>query len=73
MIESPLLTRWLRENAIATRQKMLLEAVEIRFGPVPEDISAAVRVIDDETELYNLLHVLLGCGELMAFRAALPQ
>ena len=71
MIESPVLQRWFREREIATRQVVVLEALQGRFGPVPADVSAAVRTVEDEGRLKDLLRTAYTCDALDAFRAAL--
>lgn len=76
MIESPLLTKWFKQRDVATRQAVVLESLEARFGsPVPPDVSAAVRVIDNEARLKALLPKVYSCETLDAFRQALtpPQ
>lgn len=72
MIETPLLTKWFRERDVAMRQRVVLEALEARFGaPVPNDVSAAVRVIDNEERLQALLPLAYSSDSLSAFRQAL--
>ncbi len=52
MIESPLLDRIINEKmaeaSAASAQKSILSVLKVRLGPVPEDISAAVRAVKDE-------------------------
>jgi hypothetical protein len=76
MIESPALKRWFRETEIETRQTVILESLEAKFGsPVPADVSAAVRVIQDENRLKQLLPLVYSSLTLDAFRQVLtaPQ
>jgi hypothetical protein len=76
MIESPILQEWFHERDVATRQTVILESLEARFGgPVPPDVSAAIRVIADEERLKQLNRALLACATLDAFRQVLtpPQ
>jgi hypothetical protein len=75
MIESPILQKWLHEGEVKTRQTILLETVEDRFGPIPADISASVRVVQDEARLKLLNRAANTCDSLDAFRLALtpPQ
>lgn len=74
MIESPVLTKWFMQRDIETRQKVLLESLEARFGaPVPADVSAAVRVIADEDRLRLLLPLAYASASLDEFRARLAQ
>jgi predicted transposase YdaD len=67
MIESPVLQRVLAENS----HKMILAALETRFGTVPADISTAVRAILDGERLEQLIRVAAGCPNLDAFREQL--
>lgn len=76
MIESPVLEKWFRQRDVATRQTVILEALEARFGsPVPADVSAAVRVIQDEPRLKDLLPAAYSAASLNDFRSrlSLPQ
>jgi hypothetical protein len=76
MLEIPLLQEWLQERDIQTRQAVILESLEAKFGgPVPPDVSAAVRVITDEERLKQLLPLVYSGASLDAFRQALaaPQ
>jgi hypothetical protein len=76
MIESPLLDELFAERDLKTRQAVILESLEARFGgPVPVDVSAAVRVIPDEERLKKLLPFVYSCATLDDFRRALalPQ
>lgn len=72
MIESPVLEKWFRQRDVATRQAVILESLEARFGvPVPVDVSAAVRVITDEERLKQLLPLVYSSDSLDEFRQAL--
>ena len=73
MIESPVLEKWFRQRDIATRQTVILESLESRFGAVPADLSAAVRVVQDEARLKELNRIAVTSSSLDAFRQALPQ
>lgn len=75
MIESPVLEQWFRERDVATRQKITLEILDARFGPVPADVSAAVRVQADEDRLKELSRLASTCASLADFRGTLtaPQ
>ena len=75
MIESPVLQEWFAERDIKTRKVIILEILQARFGPVPDDVSAAVRVIDDEARLKTVTAAASSCASLDEFRARLtpPQ
>jgi hypothetical protein len=73
MIESPVLKKWLRESEVAAYQSMLLGAVSRRFGTVPPDVSATVRLITDHPRLELLLDSAYSAATLDDFRAALTQ
>ncbi len=71
MIESPILQDWLQEQDIRTRQQMVLTKLERRFGPVPADVGASVRVVTDPTRLEAMLDAAYAAASLDAFRQAL--
>ncbi|MBA4065369.1 MAG: hypothetical protein C0501_16985 [Isosphaera sp.] len=75
MIESPVLEKWFRQRDVETRQAVILEVLDAKFGPVPPDVSAAVRVVKDEDRLKDINRVAVTCASLDAFRQALtpPQ
>jgi hypothetical protein len=75
MIESPVLEKWFRQRDIAAYHRAILEGLEVRFGPVPADVSAAVRVVTDEDRIAELRKASYLCPTLDAFRQALapPQ
>jgi hypothetical protein len=72
MIESPLLQEWLQEREVKVRQSVILESLEARFGiPVPQDVSAAVRLVQEEARLKELHRAAITSPSLEAFRKAL--
>jgi hypothetical protein len=71
MIESPVLTKWFRQRDIAAYHRAILEGLEVRFGPAPDDVSAAVRVIGDEARVVELHKASYVCSSLDEFRRAL--
>lgn len=73
MIESPVLDEWFAEREIRIRRTIILEILEGRFGPVPADLSAAVRTIDQEPGLKEATRLAYTCPSFDAFRAALNQ
>lgn len=76
MLELPLLKEWFLEKEIKTRQAVILEAIEARFGtPAPADVSAAVRVVQDENKLKDFTLAAYTCATLEDFRRVLnlPQ
>ncbi|MBP3957994.1 hypothetical protein J8F10_22290 [Gemmata sp. G18] len=73
MIESPVLEKWFRQRDIAAYHRAILEGLEVRFGPVPDDVSAAVRVIADEARVVELHKASYVCTSLDDFRARLAQ
>jgi hypothetical protein len=75
MIESPVLTKWFRQRDIETLQGVVLAKLETRFGPVPTDVSAAVRVVTEQPRLESLLDSVYASPTLDAFRRVLtpPQ
>lgn len=76
MLESPVLQEWFAERDVKTRQLVILESLEAKFGgPVPPDVSASVRVVQDEVRLKDLNRAVITCASLDDFRKALtpPQ
>jgi hypothetical protein len=75
MIESPLLDELFAEREIKTLQGVVLEKLENRFGAVPADVSAAVRVVTNQPRLKSLLDAAYSSATLDAFRQTLtpPQ
>jgi hypothetical protein len=71
MIESPMVQELLAETAQQTMHRAILKFLETRFGPVPADVSAAVRLTVDEAALDTLLRLAAYCPDLDAFRAHL--
>ena len=75
MIESPILQKWLREGEVKTLHKVILDGLEARFGSIPEDLSASIRLVQDPDRLTATYKYLYTCASLDAFRQALttPQ
>ena len=69
MIESPLIQELVAERA----HTLILDVLEMRFGPVPHDVAAAVQAIQDEPRLRELNKFAAGCGDLGLFRARLQS
>lgn len=73
MIESPVLEEWFREREIGALQRVVLKKLDARFGPVPADVSASVRIVADQLRLESLLDAAYVCASLDDFRHALTQ
>jgi hypothetical protein len=71
MIESPILQEWLEEHEIKVRRGIVLNKLEQRFGSIPADLSAAVRVVTDPKQLESLLDAAYASPSLDEFRKAL--
>jgi predicted transposase YdaD len=61
----------LREGQLQEARAMVLEAVRVRFGEVPDDITAAVQQQEARSRLHTLLRQAMTCPSLDAFRDAL--
>jgi hypothetical protein len=72
LIESPLIQEIVDEAKREQAHKDILQGLQERFGPVPEDLASHVRAIPDEQRLRLLLRHAWQCSDLGAFRAALP-
>jgi hypothetical protein len=70
-IVSPTVEELVAERIQQVRQHNILLALEARFGPVPEEVSAAVRLAVDEAELSALVKLAASCPDLDTFRAHL--
>jgi hypothetical protein len=75
MLEIPLLKEWFQEKELAAYQRAILEGLEVRFGAVPPDVSAAVRVVTDDARITALRKASYTCASLDEFRRILaaPQ
>jgi hypothetical protein len=79
MIESPVLDevkeilrkRYEAEFTTRTLQRVVAEALETRFGPVPAERLAPLIAIADEAKLRELHRLAITCADVDAFIAAL--
>ena len=62
-----------REGALETARKMVLEVLEERFGIVPLSLIERIRSISDETVLTALVRQAVRCGSLDEFREAIDK
>jgi predicted transposase YdaD len=60
-----------REGAVATGRQAVLEALEIRFGPVPEGLRESIAEIDDPERLRVLHRKAIVSASMEVFAAAL--
>ncbi|MFU8892154.1 MAG: hypothetical protein ACNA8L_00860 [Luteolibacter sp.] len=49
----------------------MIEALEIRFGHVPEGLCEEMRAIKDEAKLHRLLRTAIQCPDIESFAAGL--
>lgn len=73
MIESPVLEELKTEWTAETTAVHILRLLDIRFGPMTQEIQASVRAIQDLPRLEALFTVAAGCASLEAFRAHLQS
>ena len=71
MIESPLIQELMQEVAAERVHKAILRFLAARFGSVPPEVEAAVRAVQDESRLDNLVDWAALCPDLEAFRTRL--
>lgn len=71
MTDIPLLKRWLTESKVEGLQAAVLKAIATRFPPVPADVSATVKLVDDEDRLNDLIAAAYTADSLAAFRTHL--
>jgi hypothetical protein len=70
---SPFIQGIKAEAARNNTRKLILHTLEKRLGPVPEDLAAHLRTIDDEIKLDRLHDAAIECASLEVFRAALTE
>ena len=73
LIESPLIQELMHEVLAEQMHAAILDVLEVRVGPVPQDVAAAVQTIQVEQRLKELLKFAAGCGDLGLFRARLQS
>jgi hypothetical protein len=71
IIESPLVQELLAQNTQETRQADILTFLEGRFGEVPLEIAAELRLVKDKQKLQDLSRFAGQCPDLAAFQARL--
>ncbi len=71
MIESPVLQEFLQEARVECTRKYILRFLAARFGPVPQEVAAALQRIQDEARLEELIDSAAACPDLDAFRTRL--
>ena len=75
MIDSPLIKELfaeeLAEKQAETNHKAILRVLSRRFGLIPPEIVSALRSIQDEAKLNDLIDCAAACPDLDAFRARL--
>jgi hypothetical protein len=59
------------EGAVATGQRAVLDALNIRFGPVPASLRETLETVRDEARLRALLHAAIRVGSIDEFVHAL--
>ncbi len=59
------------QGLIVEARELVLEALEERFGVVPEDIRQRVNAIEDRAVLKGLLRLAIRAGSLDEFRQGL--
>ena len=62
----------IQEILLETRHKFILRVLQVRFGPVPPEVAAAVRAIQDDSKLDSLIDLTAICPTLEAFRLGIP-
>ena len=60
-----------QEGHLAGRQEAVLAYLEIRFGPVPQGLVEAMRLVADPARLESLQRTSLACASIEEFAAAL--
>ena len=73
MFESPVLQKWFAQRELAACQGMTLDILQHRFGAVPADISAGVKLVTDHPRLVDLAALAGRCASLDEFRTHLSS
>ncbi len=60
-----------QEGRLQAMRDHVVEALEVRFGEVPEGLREAIHALDDEEHLHTLLRTAIQCPSIEAFAAAL--
>ena len=60
-----------RKGSVATGRQAVLEALEIRFGPVPEGLRESIAAIGDPERLRVMLRTAMVSASMETFAAAL--
>ena len=71
MMISPLVQEIVDEQRQQTAHEMILVALDQRFGSVPVEVSAAVRLTTEKSALDALMRLACSCPDLAAFRTHL--
>jgi len=56
-----------QEGLIASKQQDIVEALEIRFGTVPEGLREEIELISDPSKLTSLLRAAILCADIESF------
>ena len=56
-----------QEGLVASKQQDILEALEIRFGTVPEGLREEIELIGDPAKLTNLLRAAIRSTDIESF------
>ncbi len=56
-----------QEGLIASKQQDIVEALEIRFGTVPEGLREEIKLISDPAKLTNLHRAAIRCADMESF------
>jgi hypothetical protein len=73
MIESPLIQEIVAEAQAKAKHESILTFLRARFGRVPRKLAAALRRIQDQRQLTELVALAARCPDLEAFQARLQS
>ncbi len=73
MIESPLISELMEDATYKAMHRAILQVLEVRFGTIPEALSAEVRLVFGEPRLSDLHRFAITCPDLAAFQSRLRE
>jgi hypothetical protein len=71
MIDTPFLREFEAKCFLKGQQNLLLDVLRERFGAVPEDVTMAIRGVEEDDQFVRLVRIAARCESLDQFRDVL--